>query len=187
MRGRWNSSNRSSGYRNQMRKVTRTKVLVVPYTESRVLMVKDRRTGEWGFVSGGAKQRDINDSEKSDYRCGPIFAAFREMKEETSGTFQIIPDCKGIDYFTFDTQYRPPSQLESDKKQNIKVNTVYHVYMYHLPENTPVKPKNFVPNNEVTELIVEDYDKIPMKWDFIDYAYKNFGIEERLIKLQGKN
>ncbi len=50
------SASSSNSNNSNKRVVVRRKVMVIPYAGRRVLMVRDRGTGEWGFVSGGGKR-----------------------------------------------------------------------------------------------------------------------------------
>jgi 8-oxo-dGTP pyrophosphatase MutT (NUDIX family) len=144
---------------NVNRKVRR-KVLIIPYITSKFLMVKDIKTGEWGFISGGVKKNE------SYYQ-----AANRELKEETSGVLKSI----GSKYqnFMFKTWYRPYEMLAIDKKRKEVIESLYMVYIFKLPRFNKSLLSQFEPNSEVNELCIAEFDSVDNVWDFCVDFYNN--------------
>ena len=103
----------------------RHKCVVIPIIHSangnKILTVRDKRFKEWTFITGGCRRREITD---------PIKCALRELDEETRGTFRLSRDY--YKYFNFKTKVRSPEELERDRRENIKVTCVYHVYIWTL-------------------------------------------------------
>ena len=134
----------------------RRKVMIIPYTEDgRVLTVRDKRTGEWGFISGGVKAKEpMADGAK------------RELEEETSGLFTSIPSFHRRIEIT--TRYRPPELLSIDRARHENVKSVYYIYTFKVSnDNLPT----FKPNNEVTELMFQYYDGLENTWEWCDHVF----------------
>ena len=108
-----------------MRPEERHKCVVIPIVHSegpvRFLTVRDKRFKEWTFITGGCRKREIND---------PLKCAIRELDEETRGAFCIKN--QKYDYFSFKTKVRSQEELERDRKENIEVTNVYHVYVFNM-------------------------------------------------------
>ena len=99
----------------------RHKSIAVPMTRDpaggapKFLLVHDRRYKEWTFVTGGCRRREV---------FNPLRCVIRELEEETRG---IINLKKGsYSYFSFSF------------KDHEGVKNVYHVYIFDMPELTPV-------------------------------------------------
>tara|TARA_B100001250_G_scaffold405267_1_gene422508 strand:- start:1007 stop:1510 length:504 start_codon:yes stop_codon:yes gene_type:complete len=156
---------------HDVNKKIRRKVLIIPYITSKILMVKDIKTGEWGFISGGVKKNE------SFYQ-----AANRELKEETSGVLKSI----GSKYqnFMFKTWYRPYEMLAIDKKRNEVIESLYMVYIFKLPRFHKSLLSHFVPNSEVNELCIAEFDSLDKRhvWDFCVDFY-NDRLKEKLPEL----
>jgi 8-oxo-dGTP pyrophosphatase MutT (NUDIX family) len=140
-------------FAKMVRMVHRRKVLVIPYINDKVLMVKDALHKEWGFISGGVKQREH-----------PIRAAERELYEETSGLFNNIPN-KEMTFFTFQTNHRPPELLEKDEHRGEQVSSTYYVYIFHIHDDNTT---TFRPNKEVDALSIDRYSNFTNRWEFCD-------------------
>jgi 8-oxo-dGTP pyrophosphatase MutT (NUDIX family) len=86
------------------------KAIIVPISfvgqKPRLLVVKDKRHGDWTFVTGGCKQREYDK---------PILAAIRELEEETRG----VVDLKECIYSYYSFKHRVKDTEES----------TYHVYL----------------------------------------------------------
>jgi len=142
-----------------VRQVIRNKVLVIPYTtladgSFEFLMVQDRKTTEWGFISGGMKRNEQ-----------PEQAAIREVYEETSG----VLNTDDLVYVTsFVSMYRPVELKEVDRRNGERVKSVIHLFMLGF-DKTTLKP--FYPNKEVTDLRVAKYDDFTNVWSFCDDVY----------------
>lgn len=150
------------------RMVTRQKVLIVPYmgkNMDNVLMVKDIKTSEWGFISGGVKKNESS-----------FQAAERELAEETSGILRNI-DVKRSKVDVFYTLYRPPDLLKIDKSRNEVVRSMYTVYMYEMQE--PVCLEKFVSNKEVSEVQIKPYHEFTNVWKFCDDFYKSYLLKKQ--------
>lgn len=145
-----------------MRMVTRRKVLIIPYIGKRmdkVLMVKDSKTGEWGFISGGVKKRESFHN-----------AAVRELIEETSGLLTTIDPTATV--HVFHTFYRPAELLKVDRSRKEVVRSMYTVYMYQLHGPCPLH--QFVPNKEVVDIQIKPYEEFSNVWSFCADVYHNY-------------
>ena len=155
------------------RVVTRHKVLVVPYIRNRVntsgkrlssldevFMVRDVRTKEWGFISGGVKASETS-----------LHAAIRELNEETSNTI-VFPTMDDVHTFSFVTLYRPDELLNIDKQRNEIVRSMYTVYMFEISLCDKIRIiKEFTPNREVSSVYIDTFDKFTNVWDFCEQVY----------------
>lgn len=154
-----------------MRLVVRRKVIVVPYvrtpTDTRFMVVKDRKHKEWTFITGGVKSKETD-----------MQAAERELREETKGTlgldFTMLP-CK---MFQFKTDYRESQEIIDDREKRQVVHTVYTVYMIDIsPLDTNTIKTQFRSikrmkgaYNENADLSFETLDSFARKthvWKFI--------------------
>jgi len=151
-----------------MRIVTRRKVLIIPSIGEKVLMVKDVRTDEWGFISGGVKKKESS-----------FQAAERELAEETSGLFTKI-DASKSKINVFYTLYRPPELLKIDKARREIVRSMYTVYMYEM-ESLPTL-SHFFPNKEVNDIQIKPYREFSNVWTFCDDFYKNHMAKSTLLR-----
>lgn len=157
-----------NNHHNNTRLVTRKKVLIVPYIGKnidKVLMVKDVKTSEWGFISGGVKKHESS-----------FQAAERELSEETSGILRNI-NVKRSNVDVFYTLYRPPDLLKIDKSRNEIVRSMYTVYMYELDE--PLVLDHFVSNKEVNDIQVKPYDEFSNVWKFCDDFYHSYLVNKK--------
>ena len=157
--------------------VTRHKVLIVPFirntakaypysyklhSNDKVLMVRDTKTNEWGFISGGVKSRERK-----------IDAASRELVEETSGTL-CFPEKDMTFVHEFVTLYRPTELLKIDKQRNEIVRSVYTVYMFQMSDMDVNHIKfNFKPNKEVSEVCVDHFNNFTNIWDFCEEVHRS--------------
>ena len=160
------------------RHIHRNKVLVVPYvlvktasnntTKPSFVMVKDRKTKEWGFISGGVKKGEHSDD-----------AARRELREETSNIL-ILPDL--YDTHAFVSTYRPPELLKMDKRRDEFVISSYKMYAFSLSDR-PVDrmyeknlgkylKQSFYENNEVIDIDLRPYTEYENVWSFSDDVYR---------------
>lgn len=127
----------------------RRKVLVVPYTSSgKVLMVQDRRTKEYGFVSGGVKNHETY-----------LQSAIRELKEETFINNKHLHFVR-----TFKTSYRPPELLAIDKKRKERVTSTYYIYSCKINEKTDLI--SFKENDEIIDVKCDYFNNFENLWDF---------------------
>lgn len=101
--------------------VTRRKVIIVPYVRSderlTLLTVKDRKSKEWTFITGGCKMRETD-----------VEAARRELKEETRSLFDIDIEAQPHYFFRFKTTFRETKEWLGDKAKNERVVTLYTVF-----------------------------------------------------------
>lgn len=107
-----------------MKKQEKHKAIAIPVSFSddkscRFLTVRDRRYGEWTFVTGGCRKGEV---------VNPLRCALRELEEETRGTVNLK---KGF-YSYFNFVYSPP-QLPGDQRKPEDIT--YHVYIfeYNIP------------------------------------------------------
>lgn len=156
-----NSNNKSSSSGNikssiEKRVVVRRKVMVIPYAGRRVLMVRDRGTGEWGFISGGVKRHEKHAE-----------AAVRELREETS---DLLRDLRGLQKETaFDTWYRTKAHRANDDRKGERVRSEYRVFWVRVdPAVLDRLPRYFAPNEEIVELGVGEYHRFAPRWELCD-------------------
>jgi 8-oxo-dGTP pyrophosphatase MutT (NUDIX family) len=146
--------------------VTRKKVLVVPYYvsptgEKQVVLVRDSKTKEWGFISGGVKANEE-----------PRQAAERELLEESSSTISFSPQ---NDHFQFVSLYRPSEMKTIDAQRNEIVRSVYTVFMFRVFESDVDRIHNqFYPNKEVIDIACGDYNRFEQTWAFCDDVFRNY-------------
>jgi 8-oxo-dGTP pyrophosphatase MutT (NUDIX family) len=154
-----------------MKKIYRKKILIVAYTkqDKRFLMVKDKDTNEWGFISGGVKKNETY-----------YEAALRELNEETSGIFETI---NKDDYYThkFKTDYRPDSLLAIDKQRNEIVESLYTIFFFPIPDDVSEEYNQFTINDEVIDIRVQQYEKFNNVWSFCNDIYNNIILSENLL------
>lgn len=146
----------NNGRNTDKRLVVRRKVMVIPYAGRRVLMVRDRGTGEWGFVSGGVKRHEKHAE-----------AAVRELREETS---DLLRDLRGLQKETaFDTWYRTKTHRANDDRKGERVRSEYRVFWVRVdPAVLDRLPKTFAPNEEIVELGVGEYHRFAPRWELCD-------------------
>lgn len=155
------------------RLVTRKKVMVIPYiiedNTRKYVLVKDSKTGEWGFISGGIK---LNET--------PYEAADRELLEETSNTLQI-PKQQYLRLFEFVTLYRPPSLKSLDTQRNEIVRSLYTVFEFEITINhLRHMIQTFKPNKEVIDISSDVYESFMSSnggegtWVFCDDIYRTY-------------
>jgi len=142
-----------------VRQVVRRKILVIPYKSMldgscEFLMVQDRKTAEWGFISGGVKMNET-----------PELAASRELLEETSG---VLNPSKLSPFTTFTSTYRPEELQMVDRKRGEFVKSVYHVFLLKFDR---ANIDRFHPNKEVTNIRVAKYHTFENVWSFCDDVY----------------
>lgn len=111
-----------------MKLITRRKVIVVPFIKNeggqiQFLIVKDRKSKEWTFVTGGCKANEPD-----------MDAARRELKEETRNVMDIDIACIPHVSFRFKTVYREKHELAEDKHRNERVITLYSVYILDITD-----------------------------------------------------
>jgi 8-oxo-dGTP pyrophosphatase MutT (NUDIX family) len=153
------------------KQILRNKVLVVPYVmsctfEPHFVMVKDRQTNEWGFISGGVKKNE-----------SPIQAAYREVKEETSGVLNLALRPNG---FKFVTSYRPPELLMIDKRRNEIVHSLYTMYVVPCTSWDISRLQAFAPNNEIIDVRVAPFRDFHHVWTFCEDVYHKHVVKQVL-------
>lgn len=158
-----------------MRVVVRRKVIVVPFIRTpgdnlRFLVVKDRKSKEWTFITGGCKARESDDA-----------AALRELTEETRNVVDFTPSFRAahVNAFHFRTTYRERKELIEDRARNERVVTDYAVYAIDVTNTIEVDAlKRAFRNakhmrgafNENTDLNFETLESFSNKthvWNFI--------------------
>ena len=159
---------------NTHRVIYRKKVFIIPFYNNKVMCVKDKITKEWGFLSGGVKEKK---------RESYIQAAERELSEETSNILKYIP--RNHKAFDFITDYRPLSQIRRfpDKRESVK--SKYKVYIFELNLNQ-IKDleNNFVPNSEIEAVKVAPYMSFKKRWVVCDEFWEYY---HRFLKTIGDN
>ena len=130
-----------------MKSEQRHKCVVIPITKTnnstKFLTVRDKRHKEWTFITGGCRKKEITE---------PIKCAMRELDEETRGTFKITEDIHK--YFSFSTKIRAPEELERDRKENLDVTCIYHVYIFVI-ECTEERRRSVIREFEVQKSVME--------------------------------
>tara|TARA_R110002050_G_scaffold262149_2_gene402329 strand:+ start:162 stop:569 length:408 start_codon:yes stop_codon:yes gene_type:complete len=131
--------------------------MIIPYvSDGRAILVQDKRTNEWGFICGGVKREEKY-----------IEAAVRELNEETSGLLTDIPGF--YRRVEFSTLYRPTELLKVDKKQNVKIKSIYHIYMFKVPDDIDLS--KFKSNSEIKQIKLQHYESIPNTWELCDFVF----------------
>ena len=134
----------------------RKKVFVIPFYNDKVMLIKDRKTEEWGFVSGGVKKNETY-----------FQAAQRELSEETSGLMSFIP--KESRESSWKTDYRPNELLNENKKKGEKVSSNYRIFWVPIGEPFAKQlEKEFRPNDEVVQVKVDNYGSFKQRWIVCD-------------------
>ena len=129
--------------------------MVIPYTDDgRVLSIKDRKTGEWGFISGGVKSTETM-----------LDGAIRELNEETSNLLTTIPSFHRRIEIT--TTYRPPDLKVRDR---YTIYSTYYIYLFQITDDINMD-ESFKPNKEVIDMKLVHYDELPDTWIFCDYIF----------------
>ena len=126
-------------------------------SNGKVLMVKDVKTNDWGFISGGVKKNETYTE-----------AALRELKEETSGILSTFPTkmCK----IEIPTYYRPEELMIIDKQRNSKVRSIYLIFIYYL-DNNDINLKYFKRNKEISDIKFDYFLDNQQTWDFCRDLY----------------
>lgn len=148
-----------------MRQTYRKKVFVIPYNASNgdVMLVQDRKSREWGFVSGGVKSYES-------YRQ----AAQRELFEETSGFFSYSTNNSVLDRAStrvthFQTDYRPEELLIENRRKGEQVQSYYQVFWVPITDAIVRRLETqFVPNDEIINLRVAPYYSFRNRWIVCD-------------------
>jgi len=103
----------------------RHKVVVIPVSflndKPRFLTVKDSKTKEWTFITGGCKKKEIPNT---------LSCALRELEEETRGAVDIVHG--KYKTFTFNSKSRSKDELDKDTRDGTQVSTIHHVYIFEL-------------------------------------------------------
>jgi|TARA_B110000261_G_scaffold94194_1_gene106812 hypothetical protein len=151
------------------KRIVRKKILIVPYVmqtnpvsfklEPHYVMVKDKQTSEWGFISGGVKKHESTRQ-----------AALRELHEETSGVMDIPLPLNG---YTFVTSYRPPELLVIDQRRNEIVNSVYTMYIVKCDPTMMTLLAKFHPNSEICDIRLGEFSSFQHVWSFCEDVYNN--------------
>lgn len=151
-----------------MKSEERHKCVVIPIIHSegpvKFLTVRDKRFKEWTFITGGCRKREISD---------PLKCAIRELDEETRGAFSIKNE--KYDYFNFTTKVRSPEELERDKRENIEVTCVYHVYIFNMDVGE-TQQRNIINTFELEKHRMEERKKKkqPIKKSMDENDYMSF-------------
>lgn len=172
--------------------VTRRKVIIVPFVRSderlSFLTVKDRKSKEWTFITGGCKARETD-----------LEAARRELKEETRNLFDIDISVSPHNFFRFKTTFRETKEWIGDKAKNEKVITLYTVYLIDVSayiQDNPRMCRQAFRNtknmrgvyNENADLNFETLDSFTHKvhvWRFIrDHVLKSSQFKTMYKKLE---
>jgi len=127
--------------------VTRKKSLVIPYIRQTdgnhlLLLVRDTRSKEYAFVTGGCKQIE-----------NPLDCAQRELAEETNGLFRLNYKNTMVHMASFETMFRPEEHKKQDKQQNINVRTIYQMVLFPVTDNMKRHHmRDIAGNKEVSQL-----------------------------------
>ena len=132
-----------------MKKYEKHKAIAIPvsFTDDKpykFLTVRDRRYGEWTFVTGGCRKSEISN---------PLKCALRELEEETRGTVNI----KAGYYSYFNFNYLPTTSNFDKKVEEV----TYHVYIldFNIPkyEELSKKEEKFIQKNlQHKDISIED-------------------------------
>jgi len=162
----------------------RHKVVVIPVSflsdKPKFLTVKDSKSKEWTFITGGCKKKEIPNT---------LSCALRELEEETRGAVNLK---KGkFKSFTFSSKSRSKEELDKDNREGIQVSTLHHVYIFELnktpaeqnriksqfskhkemviqrKKNDQTVKKMYDENDELEFETLEEFNRHPKIWDFI--------------------
>ena len=151
----------------------RKKVFIIPYSGCKVMCVKDRITKEWGFLSGGVKERKYESY---------LHAAERELCEETSNILKYIP--RNHKTFKFLTDYIPTTSLRKNIERDEIIISKYMVYMFDLNEYSDNIINDlhtkFRPNSEIEEVKVAPYSSFENRWVVCDEFWEYYNKYYRL-------
>ena len=82
----------------------------------------------------------------------------------------------------FKTWYRPCDMLAVDRKRKEVIESLYMVYIFKLPQFQKSLLSRFVPNNEVNELCISEFNSVENVWDFCRDIY-NTRLKKKLPEL----
>ena len=159
-----------------MKKEEIHKAIAIPVTfvdeKPKFLTVRDRRHKEWIFVTGGCRKREVSD---------PIYCALRELEEETRGVLRLKSGM--YTSFRFETDERPPEDLEADKLAGIHVTLVYHVYIFFTKINSVEQHQMVQKFNEEKEKLEEKKrQKLPYRRTYDENDFMCFDTLETFKK-----
>jgi len=163
----------------------RHKVVVIPVSflndKPRFLTVKDSKSKEWTFITGGCKKKEISDT---------LSCALRELEEETRGLINLKHG--KFTTFTFSSKSRSREEMDKDSKEGVQVSTKHHVYIIELnvqpqkqkdikiqfnklKENDTLRKKNnqvvrkqYDENDEIAFETLDEFSRRPKVWEFIN-------------------
>jgi len=98
------------------KQVTRLKAIAIPTFENKLVVVRDKKSGELTFPGGGCR-----------YGSNTRACAVKELEEETRKT--IKKNASNLRYlFMFTSKLRSDDEKISDKEKGIDVTSEYHVF-----------------------------------------------------------
>ena len=163
---------------NIMKKyITRHKALIIPFiidkktNQPHYVMVKDRRTQDWGFISGGVKKNESSED-----------AARRELQEESSNLL-FLPT-NNIKKYSFTSSYRPEELAKIDKRRHEIVRSSYTMYLFKLPndiETMKNELRKFRENTECTGIDINPYTTFEKIWVFSEEVYRKCKIHNKVV------
>jgi 8-oxo-dGTP pyrophosphatase MutT (NUDIX family) len=151
-----------------MKKEELHKAIAIPVTfmdeKPKFLTVRDSRTKDWIFVTGGCRKREV---------ISPIHCALRELEEETRGVVKLK---NGIfTNYTFETTERSPEDLDADRRAGIHMTLVYHVFIFFVKINT-VEQNQMIQkfNEEKAKLEIRKKSKLSYRRTYDENDYMSF-------------
>ena len=151
-----------------MKKEELHKAIAIPVTfmdeKPKFLTVRDSRTKDWIFVTGGCRKREV---------ISPIHCALRELEEETRGVVKLK---NGIfTNYTFETTERSPEDLDADRRAGIHMTLVYHVFIFFVKINT-VEQNQMIQkfNEEKAKLEIRKKAKLSYRRTYDENDYMSF-------------
>lgn len=149
--------------------VIRHKVAVLPFSfdprngEKVYLMIQDKESKEWSFVTGGKKQNESFEQ-----------AAWRELCEETKNVLSVRSHLKERGSVLSD--YRVPKHIKADQNLRIRVRTLIRLFELSVPFQPTIRERFQAvpekPNDETIDICYMTKREIMTRKDIWSFVQK---------------